>query len=232
MFYGRWLSSRSLRAGSADTSRSGLSRQISWELLRVYLGFTFLHSYNQTCWSCLSDFFIYNSFNKYHDHLVFFLGLHSSRSYFFKFANALQMIFLCAFAVRAFVTCAFMWCCWDAASLGFFQLQDCVTLVNPGVSQLCLRGDGKLLASAGWDHRVRLFGWKKLQPLAVLKYHTDMVQSAAFSDHQDPRQRLLAAASKDQRISLWSVFSEEPKTAWTSGLWLTFAFNQVLSKLE
>ncbi|TWW60749.1 Guanine nucleotide-binding protein subunit beta-like protein 1 [Takifugu flavidus] len=92
-------------------------------------------------------------------------------------------------------------------------LQDCVTLVNPGVSQLCLRGDHKLLASAGWDHRVRIFGWKKLQPLAVLKYHTDMVQSVAFSDHQDPRQRLLAAGSKDQRISLWSVFSEEPKTA-------------------
>lgn len=94
-----------------------------------------------------------------------------------------------------------------------FQLQDCVTLVNPGVSQLCLRGDRKLLASAGWDHRVRIFGWKKLQPLAALKYHTDMVQSVAFSDHRDPRQRLLAAGSKDQRISLWSVFSEEPKTA-------------------
>lgn len=88
------------------------------------------------------------------------------------------------------------------------QLQGCVTLVNPGVSQLCLRGDGKLLASAGWDHRVRLFGWKKLQPLAVLQYHTDMVQSVAFSDHQDPRQRLLAAGSKDQRISLWSIYSE------------------------
>lgn len=93
------------------------------------------------------------------------------------------------------------------------QLQDCMTLVNPGVSQLCLRGDRKLLALAGWDHRVRIFGWKKLQPLAALKYHTDMVQSVAFSDHQDPRQRLLAAGSKDQRISLWSVFSEEPKTA-------------------
>uniref|UniRef100_A0A3Q3XBA2 Uncharacterized protein n=1 Tax=Mola mola TaxID=94237 RepID=A0A3Q3XBA2_MOLML len=88
------------------------------------------------------------------------------------------------------------------------NLQGCVTLVNPGVSQLCVRGDGKLLASAGWDHRVRLFGWKKLRPLAVLQYHTDMVQSVAFSDHQDPRQRLLAAGSRDQRISLWSIYSE------------------------
>lgn len=92
------------------------------------------------------------------------------------------------------------------------QLHDCVTLVNPGVSQLCIRGDGKLLASAGWDHRVRVFGWKKLRPLAVLQYHTDMVQSVAFSDHQDPRQRLLAAGSKDQRISLWSIYNEGADT--------------------
>uniref|UniRef100_A0A3B3XRX9 Guanine nucleotide binding protein (G protein), beta polypeptide 1-like n=1 Tax=Poecilia mexicana TaxID=48701 RepID=A0A3B3XRX9_9TELE len=86
-------------------------------------------------------------------------------------------------------------------------LQDYVTLVNPGVSQLCVRGDGRLLASAGWDHRVRVFGWKKLRPLAVLQYHTDMVLSVAFSDHQEPRQRLLAAGSKDQRVSLWKLCS-------------------------
>jgi len=92
------------------------------------------------------------------------------------------------------------------------QLQDCVPLVNPGVSHLCIRGDGKLLSSAGWDHRVRIFGWKKLRPLAVLQYHTDMVLSVAFSDHQDPRQRLLAAGSKDHRISLWSIYNEGADT--------------------
>nr|XP_057926723.1 guanine nucleotide-binding protein subunit beta-like protein 1 [Doryrhamphus excisus] len=92
------------------------------------------------------------------------------------------------------------------------QLQDHVTLTNPGVSQLCIRGDGKLLASAGWDHRVRIFGWKHLRPLAVLQYHSDMVLSVAFSDHEDPRQRLLAAGSKDQRISLWSIYNEGPGT--------------------
>lgn len=101
----------------------------------------------------------------------------------------------------------------------FLQLQDSVTMVNPGVSQLCIRGDGKLLASAGWDHRVRIFGWKKLRPLAVLQYHTDMVQSVAFSDHQDPKQRLLAAGSKDQRISLWSIYNEGADTGWASELW-------------
>lgn len=89
------------------------------------------------------------------------------------------------------------------------QLQDCVPLVNPGVSHLCIRQDGKLLASAGWDHRVRVFGWKRLRPLAALQYHTDMVLSVAFSDHQDPRRRLLAAGSKDHRVSLWSIYSND-----------------------
>uniref|UniRef100_A0A147B6I8 Guanine nucleotide binding protein (G protein), beta polypeptide 1-like n=1 Tax=Fundulus heteroclitus TaxID=8078 RepID=A0A147B6I8_FUNHE len=101
---------------------------------------------------------------------------------------------------------------WMLDSQNNIQLQDCVMLVNPGVSQLRVRDDGRLLASAGWDHRVRVFGWKKLRPLAVLQYHTDMVLSVAFSDHQDPRQRLLAAGSKDQRISLWSIYNEGPDT--------------------
>ncbi|CAB1319980.1 unnamed protein product, partial [Coregonus sp. 'balchen'] len=87
-------------------------------------------------------------------------------------------------------------------------LQQPVALVNPGISQLCIRGDRKIVASAGWDHRVRVFGWKKLRSLAVLQHHTDMVISLAFSDQQDPRNRLLAAGSKDQRISLWSIYNQ------------------------
>lgn len=90
------------------------------------------------------------------------------------------------------------------------QVKDPVLLVNPGVSQLSVRGDCKIVASAGWDHRVRVFGWKKLRPLAVLQHHSDMVLSVAFSDHQDPRSKLLAAGSKDKRISLWSICNEEP----------------------
>ncbi|RVE68616.1 hypothetical protein OJAV_G00093570 [Oryzias javanicus] len=101
---------------------------------------------------------------------------------------------------------------WILDSQNNIQLQESVELVNPGVSQLCIRADGKLLASAGWDHRVRIFGWKKLRPLAVLQYHTDMVLSVAFSDPLDPRQRLLAAGSKDQRISLWSIYNEGAAT--------------------
>ncbi|KAL2092200.1 hypothetical protein ACEWY4_011998 [Coilia grayii] len=88
------------------------------------------------------------------------------------------------------------------------QQQETVELLNPGISQLCVRGDGKILASAGWDHQVRVFGWKKLKPLAVLKCHSDMVLSVAFSDHSDPAKRLMAAGSKDQRISFWSIYNQ------------------------
>ncbi|KPP78672.1 guanine nucleotide-binding protein subunit beta-like protein 1-like [Scleropages formosus] len=88
------------------------------------------------------------------------------------------------------------------------QLRDTVELVNPGISQLRLRMDRRILASAGWDHRIRLFSWKKLKPLAVLQYHTDTALCVTFSDHKDSRLGLMAAGSKDQRISIWSVYND------------------------
>ncbi|KAJ8415401.1 hypothetical protein AAFF_G00423810 [Aldrovandia affinis] len=97
---------------------------------------------------------------------------------------------------------------WTLDGQQSLQLQESVQLVNPGVSQLRIREDRKILASAGWDHRIRLFGWKRLKPLAVLQYHADMVHCIAFSDHQDPRHRVMAAGSKDERISIWSVYND------------------------
>ncbi len=117
-----------------------------------------------------------------------------------------------------------------AAPLGWcvtcvsLQMHDSVQMTNPGVSQLCIRADGKILATAGWDDNIRVFGGKKLKPLAVLQHHTDMVNSVAFSDHQDPTQRLLAAGSKDQRISVWSIYSQ-------SWVWKTQAHFTVSFKL-
>lgn len=88
------------------------------------------------------------------------------------------------------------------------QIQDPVPLTNPGVSHLCIRDDAKIVAAAGWDGSVRIFGWKKIKPLAVLQHHKDLVHSVAFSNHPEPARRLLAAGSKDQRISLWSIYTE------------------------
>uniref|UniRef100_A0A8C8JSC6 Guanine nucleotide binding protein (G protein), beta polypeptide 1-like n=1 Tax=Oncorhynchus tshawytscha TaxID=74940 RepID=A0A8C8JSC6_ONCTS len=64
-----------------------------------------------------------------------------------------------------------------------------VTLVNPGISQLCIWGDSKIAASAVWDLHVQAFGWMNLRPLAVLQHHPDM-------------------DFKDQGISIWSIINQ------------------------
>ncbi|KFQ91890.1 Guanine nucleotide-binding protein subunit beta-like 1 [Nipponia nippon] len=81
-------------------------------------------------------------------------------------------------------------------------------LVNAGISDITIRPDKKILATAGWDHRIRIFGWKKLKPLAVLDYHTATIHCVCFSDHKNPSGRLLAAGSKDHRISIWSIYTQ------------------------
>ncbi|XP_044296835.1 guanine nucleotide-binding protein subunit beta-like protein 1 isoform X4 [Varanus komodoensis] len=99
-------------------------------------------------------------------------------------------------------------CVWSLDEQQNLELQQTHQLTNPGIAETALRPDKKILATAGWDHRIRLFGWKKLKPLAVLDYHTAAIHCVAFSDHAQPSERLLAAGSKDHRISLWSIYSQ------------------------
>ncbi|KAJ8043593.1 Guanine nucleotide-binding protein subunit beta-like protein 1 [Holothuria leucospilota] len=84
-----------------------------------------------------------------------------------------------------------------------------IKLTNPGVSEVSIREDGKIVATAGWDSRLRIFGLKKLKPLAVLKYHTASAHCVQFS-HPLPEfnnRWLLAAGSKDKHISVWSIYN-------------------------
>ncbi|KAM9194965.1 guanine nucleotide-binding protein subunit beta-like protein 1 isoform 2-T2 [Dugong dugon] len=74
-------------------------------------------------------------------------------------------------------------------------------LTNPGIADVTIRPDRKLLATAGWDHRVRIFHWRTMKPLAVLDFHTATVHCVAFADDG-----LLAAGSGDRRISIWSLY--------------------------
>ncbi|XP_064322637.1 guanine nucleotide-binding protein subunit beta-like protein 1 isoform X2 [Phalacrocorax carbo] len=92
--------------------------------------------------------------------------------------------------------------------LKLWQVYKTHHLVNAGISDIAIRPDKKILATGGWDHRIRIFGWKKLKPLAVLDYHAATVHCVAFSDHRSPREGLLAAGSKDHRISIWSIYTE------------------------
>ncbi|TTH54100.1 Guanine nucleotide-binding protein subunit beta-like protein 1 [Bagarius yarrelli] len=99
-------------------------------------------------------------------------------------------------------------CSWRLDEQQKLEIQDSVPIRNPGVSHLRIRSDRKIVATAGWDGSVRIFSWKKLKPLAVLHHHKDLVHSVDFSDHPEPSKRLMAAGSKDQRISLWSIYTE------------------------
>jgi WD40 repeat protein len=71
-----------------------------------------------------------------------------------------------------------------------------------GFSSVCVRGDQRIVATAGWDHRVRVFHLRKLKPLAVLKYHSESVFALDFSADS----ALLATSSKDHKIALWSIY--------------------------
>ncbi|XP_005990263.1 guanine nucleotide-binding protein subunit beta-like protein 1 [Latimeria chalumnae] len=96
---------------------------------------------------------------------------------------------------------------WKLDELQTLKLHEKFELVNSGIAHVCIRQDRRILATAGWDCRVRIFGWKKLKPLAVLQYHTANVHCVAFSNHSAPKERLLAAGSKDQRISVWAIYN-------------------------
>ncbi|KAJ7412055.1 Guanine nucleotide-binding protein subunit beta-like protein 1 [Willisornis vidua] len=99
-------------------------------------------------------------------------------------------------------------CIWSLNEQQNLQVDKTHELVNAGISGIAIRPDKRILATAGWDHRIRIFGWKKLKPLAVLDYHTATVHCVSFSDHRSAPERLLAAGSRDHRISVWSVYTQ------------------------
>ena len=49
--------------------------------------------------------------------------------------------------------------------------------------------------------RVRLFGWKRLKPLAILKYHTQSISSIAYSTGN-----IIGIASREGKVSIWDVY--------------------------
>ncbi len=69
------------------------------------------------------------------------------------------------------------------------------------VASLSLSPDGKILASAGDDHTVKLWSVPGGQELLTLKGHTDAVLAVAFS----PDGKLLATGSADKSARIWDV---------------------------
>jgi len=70
-----------------------------------------------------------------------------------------------------------------------------------GFACVCVRSDGKLVCCGGWDGRIRLFAWKNMKRLAILKYHEESINAVSFSSDD-----IIAAGSKDGRITLWEVY--------------------------
>ncbi|XP_066871178.1 guanine nucleotide-binding protein subunit beta-like protein 1 isoform X5 [Kogia breviceps] len=85
--------------------------------------------------------------------------------------------------------------------LQLWQVRGTHVLTNPGIADVKIRPDRRILATAGWDHRVRVFHWRTMKPLAVLAFHSATVHCVAFA-----ADGLLATGSGDQRISVWSLY--------------------------
>ncbi|EPX73253.1 astra associated protein 1 A [Schizosaccharomyces octosporus yFS286] len=71
-----------------------------------------------------------------------------------------------------------------------------------GQQCLQIRGDNRIIATAGWDGRTRIYSCKSLSVLAVLKYHSSMINCVSFCSYSN----IIALASKDSRISLWKIY--------------------------
>lgn len=107
---------------------------------------------------------------------------------------------------------------------------------HAGQQSLSARSDGRILATAGWDGRLRVYSPKSMKELAVLKWHKEGCYALTFAKIADSttmddggfgedkslikreltvsEQRTakatsthwLAAGSKDGKVSLWDIY--------------------------
>ncbi|KAF4518486.1 hypothetical protein B566_EDAN006491 [Ephemera danica] len=92
-------------------------------------------------------------------------------------------------------------------------------IANTGLSGVAIRNDSLLVATSGWDSRVRVFEWRPqiskksaLKPLAVLDSYTrdQSLQCIAFSPSPVTSwsiPHLLASGGNDCSVCLWDIYN-------------------------
>jgi sugar lactone lactonase YvrE len=90
------------------------------------------------------------------------------------------------------------------AKAGTLRRRRSCKLAEPGIADMSVRSDGRIVAAGAWDGTVRVYHARRCKPLAILKHHTQTVAAVAFRTDTG----MLASGGRDGIIALWDVFRD------------------------